>query len=141
MATSRIAADTVTLFNFLGKGEDRADRYQATVLENVHAAAAEGQIKTANTAEDALKVLIFDANLRVPSGREFLPHRAFAARDPAERASFWTLSPDGKDYVAPGALETTDGRLPEGVTLYQVQKIQRHAKGSARMMYWTVEAT
>ena len=142
MATSRICTDTVTLFNYLGQDENRRAVYQATVLSSVHAAAAEGQIKTASVAEDTLKVLIFDDRLVVSPQREFVPYRAWNSMTADERNGRWTLSPDGKDYLSLGVHETDEvGHLPENITLYGIQKVTRHAKGSLRMQYWTVEAT
>lgn len=141
MATSRVCTDTVTIFNRTGTDEGRRDVYQASVLEHVHTLATEGVIASAQVAEDAMKLLIFDDALSVPSGRTFLECRSFFLLEDSAKADYWTLTPDGRDYVCLGqAAADADGHLPEDATLYAIRKVMRHPKGSRGMRHWTVEA-
>lgn len=140
MANPRVCPHTITVFNHVGKDESRRDIFQATVIAGVHVFHQEGQISN-DAANDALRVHIFDDCASPSSQRSFIDYKAFSNLEKLERYFYWTLSPDGHDYIAEGEQDTDEnGYLPEGITLYRIKKIGRREMGTERMHHWKVEA-
>lgn len=166
MARARMCPHTVTLFNYLGENEDRKAMYSATILYHVHLFDLEG-VQGMESTNDHPRMHIFDDQVvampsdgtsvylgaynlsllnrlppeSIPQGeRAFLSFEEWNGLNETTKKLFWTLSAEGRDYFAKGEVEISNGKLPEGISLFRVKQIGRREMGTKRMWHWKVIA-
>lgn len=127
----------ITLFNFLGEDEDGNARYARAMIERVHVYANDG-VGSGDVPSDETRVHIFDDTARC--AKPFLSHSEWKQLPDDQKRKFWTLSPEGTDYIAIGYAGANGCALPTDCTLYRIVRVGRREIGSARMHHWRVEA-
>lgn len=136
MPDRRILKDKVFLYHYVGEVDYVAEYEKYTVsgcsLQHHNGV---GRTQYATTPECNARLYIFDQNTTVVDSegrkRKFIEQDKYEALTGAEKASYWTIAPNGKDYFG----ETDNGNLPpSGVpNYYSVIGYTRFDMGSKRM--------
>lgn len=164
MATTRICPHSVTLFNYLGENQNGQAQYACTLLAGVHIFADVGMGNT-DLSNDAVRVHIFDdivaaqptqgvtidknlfnlspfnlaRALDTPEGEKpFVPYDEW--KNTTDKHQYWTLNPEGRDYIAIGDYRTMQSDLPTYCDLFRIVSVGRREMGSRRMWHWRVTA-
>lgn len=136
MATKRVCQHSITVFNYMGEDSDGNAMYSAAVLKNVHTHINEG-IGSGDVANDNTRVHIFDDV--VESEKAFLPHDKWVLLSDTEKARFWTLCSEGKDYFSLDHEPVHETMLPSNCSLFRIIVVSRRKIGSRRMWHWRIE--
>lgn len=136
MPDRRILKDKVFLYHYVGEVDYVAsyEKYTVSGCSLQHHNGV-GRTQYATTPECNARLYIFDQNTTVVDSdgrkRKFIEPDKYEALTGAEKASYWTIAPNGKDYFG----ETDNGNLPpSGVpNYYSVIGYTRFDMGSKRM--------
>lgn len=136
MPDRRILKDKVYLYHYVGEVDYVAAYEKYTVSQcSLQHHNGVGRTQYATTPECNARLYIFDQNTTVvdSDGRKckFIEPDKYESLTGAEKASYWTIAPGGKDYFG----ETDNGNLPpSGVpNYYSVAGYTRFDTGSKRM--------
>ena len=136
MPDRRILKDKVFLYHYVGEVDYVAayEKYTVSGCSLQHHNGV-GRTQYATTPECNARLYIFDQNTTVVDAegrkRKVIELDKNEALTGAEKASYWTIAPNGKDYFG----ETDNGNLPpSGVpNYYSVIGYTRFDMGSKRM--------
>lgn len=129
----RHCKDTVTLYNYLGE-TDRKAQYSAVVLHNAYVEAVHGVAirTTGTTAACKARIALYDEI--VQANKPFLAFPQWQALPADRKPLYWTLSPLGKDKAFVG--ESDALTPPEGS--YKVTATDRYDHGQPSLWHWEV---
>lgn len=133
MASRRMLPDTVTIFNYIGEVDDVA-KYQATQIKYCYCPMVDGVMadKKGKKTKDSITLYIFDSTSKCMDMdgaiRQFLPCHLWRLLSTEDKAQYWTIGDNGKDYV-----------IKNGHTekLY-FQSYSHHVNGSRKMWHFEV---
>ena len=133
MASLKLLNDTVTLFNYIGEVDDRAD-YQETTLNHCYCILNEGADlnMVGHNGNDSAKLYIFDDSTSAVDGdgeqRTYLPFHLWTEEE--DKTPYWTLSDKGTDYLCK---QGYDNQL-------RIIGFTHKKSGSRRMWHYEVDA-
>ncbi len=144
MALSKILNDTITLFNYIGEDADGNPNYQKTYFNNVYFKPIEGMTPTVkgDDSSSSANLFIFDcvSKARGIMNREktFCDYSLWEIKSESDK--YWTLSPDGKDYVVQGHIkESIDPANIAGAMV--INSFIHYNMGLKRHHHWEINAS
>ena len=137
MAKYRMLPNTVTLFNYLGENDLKAE-YAITILKNVYCDTEYGaRASTKGTvSENAAMLYIFDKKVFAESldGKQkaFLPYDEWDKVENKE--DYWSLNSENKDFFVNG-IASVDNPQNADIEAYKISKIHTYQNGTSRMWH------
>lgn len=132
VASRRILADTVTLYNYVGEVNDIAT-YQETILRHCYCPVSVGASKGLPTRRpsETARLYLFDfktvAQADNGQRRSYLPYDEWKLLD--DKSSYWTLSDRGDDFF-----------VKEGnATRFNIVMVSHKDTGTRRMWHFEVD--
>ena len=133
MASRRMLADTVELYNYLGEIDDEAT-YQKTILRHCYCPTNQGvgRGNQGKIPNDTATLYIFDAGTVAEaedgSRRSYIPYSEW--EDLPDRSRYWTLDDSGDDFFRKSGSEEK----------FRIAGVSRRKAGTRRMWHFEVSA-
>ena len=144
MALSKVLNDTITLFNYCGEDTAGNPIYKKTFFNNVYFKPIKGITPTVRGDDDnsSANLFIFDcaSKARGLMNREkaFCDYSLWGIK--GESDNYWTLSPDGKDYVVNGHIkENVDPAEIAGAMV--INSFVHYDMGLKKHHHWEINAS